>query len=77
MVSGDVVADITTTNPVNNETFTLDGLGMNFLVGSILSSDPFTLGQIRAGAFDFLVFDKPSDLLGLRFNSDVLPVRGI
>ncbi len=68
-----LVADITLQDPDTGDMLTLDGVfGMNFQVGSIFVSEPLQLGDIRAGAFDFITFDQPSGVLGLRLNPDVV-----
>ncbi|WP_428389799.1 aspartyl protease family protein [Mucisphaera sp.] len=67
-----LVGDITVLDPITQDAVTLEGiLGMNYLVGSIAISEPFSIGDVRAGAFDDLVFDHPTAELRLRFNPDV------
>lgn len=57
-----LVADITVQDPITSDILTLDGIfGMNFMVASV----DLTTWDIRAGAFDWIVFDEPNHLLGL------------
>ncbi|WP_145445494.1 aspartyl protease family protein [Mucisphaera calidilacus] len=67
-----LVGDITVLDPVTQESLTLDGVfGMNFLAASIFITEPFGIGDLRAGAFNDLVFDHPTGQLRMRFNPDV------
>ena len=60
-----LVADISVADPVNGDEVTLDGVfGMNFLVASMFV-DGTNLGDVAAGAYDWLVFDEPNGVLGL------------
>ncbi len=57
-----LVSDITVMDPLTFETLTLDGIfGMNFMVASM----DLTTWDIRAGAFNWIVFDEPNGVLGL------------
>jgi hypothetical protein len=66
-----LVQNITATK--GNQSITLDGdLGINFLAGSVnLGGDGFdpTLGGFAPGAFDWITFDEPNGVLGLKLNS--------
>ncbi len=57
-----LVSDITVKDPLTDDTLTLDGIfGMNFMVASANVS----VTEIRAGAFNWIVFDEPNGILGL------------
>ena len=60
-----LVADISVADPDTGESMTLDGVfGMNFLVASMFVNGT-DLGDVSAGAYDWLVFDEPNGVLGL------------
>lgn len=60
-----LVGDISVADPETGEELTLDGIfGMNFLVASMFV-DGTELGDVAAGAYDWLVFDEPNGVLGL------------
>ena len=60
-----LVGDITVADPDTGEAMTLDGVfGMNFLVASMFV-DGGNLGDVSAGAYDWIVFDEPNGVLGL------------
>ena len=60
-----LVGDITVADPDTGDELTLDGVfGMNFLVASMFV-DGTELGDVSAGAYDWLVFDEPNGVLGL------------
>ena len=66
-----LVLDITVVDPLTEEVLTLDGvLGMNYFVASMfISETPGQLwGDTAVGAYDWLVFDEPSGVLGLELN---------
>ncbi len=69
-----MVADIILRDPITNDMLSLDGvLGMNFFVASAMV-DLRTGGfptDFRSGAFEFLVFDQPSGILGVTVNPAV------
>jgi hypothetical protein len=57
-----LVHDISLLDPNTNDVLTLDGIfGLNFLIASM---DPETW-DVRAGAFNWIVFDEPNGILGL------------
>jgi hypothetical protein len=60
-----LVADISVSDPHTGQDLTLDGVfGMNFLVSSMMV-DGTDLGDVAAGAYDWIVFDEPNGVLGL------------
>jgi hypothetical protein len=60
-----LVADISVSDPHSGQDLTLDGVfGMNFLVSSMMV-DGMSLGDVSAGAYDWIVFDEPNGVLGL------------
>lgn len=60
-----LVADVSVADPQTGEELTLDGIfGMNFLVASMFV-DGTKLGDVAAGAYDWVVFDEPNGVLGL------------
>lgn len=60
-----LVGDITVADPETGQELTLDGVfGMNFLVASMFVNGT-NLGDVSAGAYDWLVFDEPNGVLGL------------
>ena len=60
-----LVGDISVADPDTGEEVTLDGIfGMNFLVSSMMV-DGMELGDVAAGAYDWIVFDEPNGVLGL------------
>jgi hypothetical protein len=60
-----LVGDISVADPDTGEAMTLDGVfGMNFLVASMFVNGT-DLGDVSAGAYDWLVFDEPNGVLGL------------
>jgi hypothetical protein len=60
-----LVADISVSDPDSGQELTLDGIfGMNFLVSSMMV-DGMNLGDVSAGAYDWIVFDEPNGILGL------------
>jgi hypothetical protein len=63
-----LVVDISVQDPVTLETLTLDGVfGMNFLVASaFVIEDPFSIGPLRTGPFEWVVFDAPNGRLGVQ-----------
>lgn len=64
-----LVFDISVVDPVTQEELTLDGVfGMNFLVATLFV-DGFAFGDLRAGAFDWLVVDQATGVLGLTFDA--------
>ncbi|MCD4727429.1 MAG: PEP-CTERM sorting domain-containing protein [Pirellulales bacterium] len=68
-----LVFDITVKDLLTDDTITLDGIfGMNFMVASANIS---TL-EIRAGAFNWVVFDEPNGILGLDLKTDLIPEPG-
>ncbi len=68
-----LVTDITVKDPLTLDTLTLDGIfGMNFMVASANIST----FDIRAGAFNWVVFDEPNGVLGLDLKTDLIPEPG-
>lgn len=66
-----LVADISVTDPVTNQTLTLDGdFGMNYLVASTNISNG-NFGDTSGGAFDWETFDQAKGLLGLQLDEMV------
>ena len=62
-----LVLDITVQDPETLDSVTLDGvLGMNFFTPTMFISEPFHFGDVRAGAFDWMVYDHPSGLISLK-----------
>lgn len=64
-----LVADITVTDPKTKQSYTLDGVfGMNFLVGSAALTEGLLpeIGKMSEGAYDWIVFDQPNGMLGLK-----------
>ena len=63
-----LVVDISVQDPLTMDMLILDGVfGMNFLVASaFVIEDPFSIGPLSTGAFDWLVFDEPNGVLGLQ-----------
>ena len=62
-----LVSDVALRNVSTGQTFVFDGiLGMNFMVASlmVLEQPPF-FGDLREGAFDWIVVDEGQGLLGL------------
>ena len=60
-----LVGDISVSDPHTGEELTLDGVfGMNYLVASMFV-DGTNLGDVAAGAYDWVVFDEPNGVLGL------------
>jgi hypothetical protein len=60
-----LVGDISVADPETGDELTLDGVfGTNFLVASMFV-DGTNLGDVAAGAYDWLVFDEPNGVLGL------------
>jgi hypothetical protein len=60
-----LVGDISVADPETGDELTLDGVfGMNFLVASMFV-DGIEMGDVAAGAYDWLVFDEPNGVLGL------------
>lgn len=65
-----LVFDITVKDPLTDDTLTLDGIfGMNFMVASA----DISVTEIRAGAFNWIVFDEPNGILGLDIKSELIP----
>lgn len=68
-----LVHDIVLHHTDPSQTLTLDGiLGMNFMVGSVnveISGTDIVAGGYTSGAFDWLTFDEPTGVLGLKLNS--------
>jgi hypothetical protein len=61
-----LVADLSFEDAVTGEAVTHDGLlGMNFLVTSVFFSEPFTLGDVNASPFRWVVFDHAQGVLGV------------
>lgn len=61
-----LVADISVTDPITNQTLTLDGdFGMNYLVASTNVSNG-SLGATSGGPFQWETFDQANGLLGLQ-----------
>jgi autotransporter-associated beta strand protein len=75
-----LVADITVRNPVNNGTFTLDGiLGMNYFVASafLTEAEPFPIiDALTVSAFDWVVYDDANSTIGLQIN-ELPPLPGV
>ncbi len=68
-----LVFDITLKDPLTDDTLILDGIfGMNFMVASANVST----WEIRAGAFNWIVFDEPNGILGLDLKTDLIPEPG-
>jgi hypothetical protein len=60
-----LVGDISVADPDTGQDLTLDGVfGMNFLVAS-MQVNGTDLGDVAAGAYDWVVFDEPNGVLGL------------
>ena len=69
------VTDITVEHPKTKEKRTLDGIfGMNFLVASAHVTEAALMpdiGKLTAGAYDWIVFDEPGKVLGLKLKAEV------
>jgi hypothetical protein len=66
-----LVTDVTVTDPITNQTITLDGdFGMNFLVASYAPD----LNNSSASAFDWITYDQSAGILGLQLSTTVLPL---
>jgi hypothetical protein len=60
-----LVGDISVADPHTGQDLTLDGVfGMNFLVAS-MQVNGTDLGDVSAGAYDWITFDEPNGVLGL------------
>ncbi len=79
-----LVADIKVVNRMGNDDpdddviVTLDGIfGMNLLFGSAVVTEPIDLfsilGTAAPGAFDWVVFDEPTGILGLQPSATFIP----
>jgi len=68
-----LVTDITVKDPLTNDELTLDGIfGMNFMVASA----NVETWDVRAGAFNWVVFDEPNGILGLDLKTNLVPEPG-
>jgi hypothetical protein len=69
------VTDITVQDPKTREKRTLDGIfGMNYLVASAhLTEDALMpdIGKLTAGPYDWIVFDEPGKVLGLKLKAEI------
>jgi len=60
-----LVSDVSVADPDTGQALTLDGVfGMNFLVAS-MDVNGTDLGNVSAGAYDWITFDEPNGVLGL------------
>jgi hypothetical protein len=68
-----LVGDVTVADPDTGQDLTLDGVfGMNFLVAS-MQVNGTDLGEVSAGAYDWITFDEPNGLLGLNIPGVAAP----
>ena len=70
------VTDITVEHPQTKQKRTLDGVfGMNYLVASAHVTEAALMpdiGKLTAGAYDWIVFDEPGKVLGLKLKAELV-----
>jgi hypothetical protein len=77
-----LVADITVFDPLTSQELTLDGIfGMNFLVASAFVTEGAPgelpiISDLTPSAFDWLVFDETTGILGLNIKPELIPEPG-
>ena len=71
-----LVSDISVLDPITNDFLTLDGIfGMNLLVATLFFSEsPSAFGPGSVGAYEWLVFDEPAGVLGLKVKNELVPI---